>query len=174
MNLTRIKVGHIRTNCYIIEKDGFVLIIDPGDEYDNIMASVGNNAIVGVIVTHLHPDHVGALEYFEQEKVYDYSNLKEGIVELSPFEFEVIYTPGHARDSISLYFKEEKKMFTGDFLFKSAIGRTDLPGSSIDDMAASLNKMTNYPPDTEIFPGHGSSTSLEIEMENYKHLLINQ
>lgn len=174
MNVTRIRVGHIRTNCYIIEKDGFVLVVDPGDEYGNIMATVGDNEIVGVIVTHEHPDHVGALEYFDKEKIYNYSNLKEGNMEIGPFQFEVIYTPGHARDSISLYFKEEQKMFTGDFLFKEAIGRVDLPGSSMTDMIESLRRISEYPPDIEVLPGHGSMTHLGVELENNKHLLINK
>ena len=33
MNITRIVVGYLETNCYLIEKDNNCLLIDPGDEY---------------------------------------------------------------------------------------------------------------------------------------------
>ena len=65
MNLEYIKVGYLRTNCYIISKDNKCLIIDPGDDYPEIIKIVNEREIVGVLVTHAHPDHVGALEYFE-------------------------------------------------------------------------------------------------------------
>ena len=78
MNINCIKVGYLRTNCYILEKDGKVLVIDPADEYLNIKEVIGDNEVVGVIITHHHPDHVGALEYFDADKIYDYYNLKEG------------------------------------------------------------------------------------------------
>jgi len=161
-----IKVGPIQTNCYVLEKDNKVLVIDPGDEYKKIENVIGDNEVVGVIVTHHHFDHVGALNYFSPELVYDYSNLSVGNNVIGPFEFEVIYTPGHKSDCITIYFPLYKKMFTGDFLFKSTIGRTDLPTSNIDDMNNSLKKIFKYASDIEVYPGHGGSTIIGIEKNN--------
>ena len=57
-------------------------------------------------------------------------------------------------------------MFTGDFLFKETIGRTDLPSGNQNEMFKSLNKIKSYPGDTKIYPGHGPSTTLKYEKEN--------
>lgn len=137
MKLDRVVVGDLQTNCYILSINDNCIVIDPGDEYDKIKEKIGSKNVVGVIITHHHFDHVGALKYFNN--IYDYNNLKEGINNIGKFTFEVIYTLGHTKDSISTYFKEDNVMFVGDFIFKDAIGRTDLGGSKID-MINSLKK----------------------------------
>ena len=40
MKLEILKVGELRCNCYILDKDGDVLVIDPGDEYDLIIDKI--------------------------------------------------------------------------------------------------------------------------------------
>ncbi len=165
MNVKTIVVGSLNTNCYILTKNGHALIIDPGDEYDKIISNIGDNKIDGVIITHYHFDHIGALNYFDKNLILDRNNLDEKEYNIGNFKFNVIYTPGHKEDSITIYFKEDKIMFTGDFIFKNAIGRTDLPGGSDIDMLKSLNKIRNYPKDITIYPGHGLSTILSHELK---------
>ena len=164
MKVDRVIVGDLLTNCYILSIDNNCIVIDPGDEYNKIREKIGNKKIKGVIVTHNHFDHVGALSYFNN--IYDYSNLKEGINNIDKFEFEVIYTPGHTNDSICIYFKKEKIMFTGDFIFKDGIGRTDLGGNEID-MITSINKIAIYP-NVKIYPGHGESSYLKDELKKIR------
>ncbi len=165
MKLGIVRVGYLYTNCYVLKKDHQALVIDPGDEYPKIKEEIGDDEVVGVIITHHHPDHVGALEYFDANKVYDYSNLQEGQNTIGNFTFEVILTPGHKSDSITIYFAEEKRMFTGDFLFKNSIGRTDFPTGSMEDMKKSLLKMTKYDREITIYPGHGHSSVLGTELD---------
>ena len=62
MKIERIRVGELECNCYFIDIDGNLLIIDPGDEFDKIKNKIGNRNVVGIIVTHYHFDHVGALK----------------------------------------------------------------------------------------------------------------
>jgi hydroxyacylglutathione hydrolase len=65
----------------------------------------------------------------------------------------VIHTPGHTPGGICLSFPGH--LFTGDTLFVSAAGRTDLPGGSLDRLIASLEeKIMPLPDDTRIWPGH--------------------
>lgn len=163
MELRVVKVSPYRTNCYVLVKENMALVIDPGDEYEKIKACIGDDTVIGALVTHGHIDHVGATKYFND--VYNYSNLKEGKYKIGPFKFEVIYVPGHTDDSIAYYFYEDDKMFTGDFLFKGTVGRTDLSTGSLTDMKNSLNKIKKYP-DTKIYPGHGDFSSLYYEIEN--------
>ncbi len=165
MNIKTVVVGALETNCYILESENKCLIIDPGDEADKIIKNV-DKEVLGIIITHSHFDHVGAKETLEEYyhvKSYDRNNLKEGIFEIGPFRFEVIYTPGHLFDSITLYFKNEKKMFVGDFIFKHSIGRIDMEGASPNDMKVSLEHILTFPKDILIYPGHGECTTLGEE-----------
>ncbi len=168
MEIKMLKVGYLRCNCYLLIKNDKVLVIDPGDDLDKILEVIEDRQVVGVIVTHHHFDHDGVAEELSLQyktKVYDRYNLDENVNEIDEFRFEVIYTPGHKEDLITLYFKEEKVMFCGDFLFKNSIGRCDLPGSSISDMNESLNKIKEYDRDIVVYPGHGISTTLGDEFD---------
>lgn len=164
MNIKVVKVGYLQTNCYILENEMDALIIDPGDEPLKIEKAL-NKKLIGIIITHNHSDHLGGVSYFENKyntPVYAYNNLKEGLNNIGSFSFEVIYTPGHTKDSITIYFKEEKKMFVGDFVFHNTIGRTDLDGGNPNEMVSSINNLKKYN-DIILYPGHGNITNLEEE-----------
>ena len=162
MKVDRVIVGDLQTNCYILSIDNDVLIIDPGDEYEKIIDKVYGKNILGILITHRHFDHIGALKYFDNV-IYEYKNLSEKEYNIGKFKFNVIYTPGHTKDSVCYYFKDENTLFTGDFIFKDGIGRTDLGGNSID-MINSLNKIKFLKGDTLVYPGHGDSTYLKNEI----------
>ena len=164
MKVDRVVVGYLQTNCYILSIDNDCIVIDPGDDYDKIKDKIDNKNIKGVIVTHNHFDHVGALSYFDN--IYDYNNLNEGINNIDKFKFEVIYTPGHTNDSICIYFKKENIMFTGDFIFKDGIGRTDLGGNDLD-MINSIDKISTYS-NVKIYPGHGEDSYLQDELQKIR------
>lgn len=166
MKIKRLVVGILEENCYILEKNNKLLIIDPGDNFNLINKYINNKNVVGVLITHHHNDHIGALN--EVLKFYD---LKENIVNDIDFDFEIIKTPGHSSDSISYYFKKENIMFTGDFLFKDAIGRVDLPTGSSEEMIESLYKIMDYPDNVQIYPGHGDNTILGREKKNFKYYI---
>lgn len=172
MKIERIEVGYLKTNCYILSKNDDCLIIDPGDEEDKIISKIGNLNVLGIIITHYHFDHIGALENLKNKynvEVYDINNLEEKEYKINDFKFDVIYTKGHHDTCITIYFKDEKIMFTGDFIFKESIGRIDLGGNEID-MNGSLEKIKKYPKDITIYPGHGLSTTLEYELLNNIYL----
>ena len=173
MKIKTVKVGYLETNCYILIKDNNCLIIDPGDDSDKIISEVGNLNVVGIIITHYHFDHIGALDDIKNKyntAVYDINNLEEKEYNINNFIFDVIYTKGHHETCITIYFKEEKIMFTGDFLFKESIGRTDLETANNNEMLLSLFKIKSYPKDITIYPGHGDSSTLEHEF-NYNYYL---
>lgn len=173
MNIKIVKVGFLETNCYLLKKDNNVLIIDPGDDFELIKSNVDGN-VVGVIITHSHFDHVGALmevkDYYDVP-VYDMNNLKEGNNSIFNFNFDVIYTPGHLYDLITIYFKEEKLMFVGDFIFNGSIGRWDMDGADTNSMINSINKILKYDDDIVVYPGHGNKTTIGNERDNLKFYL---
>ena len=168
MNIKTIVVGSLETNTYILEKDNECLIIDPGDDFDKIKDSI-DKEVVGVLITHRHYDHIGALEEFIKYYnvlVFDKDNLDEGLNKISDFYFEVLFNPGHTDDSVSFIFDDI--LFSGDFIFNGTIGRWDL-GGNINDMKSSIKKILNSKINYKIYPGHGEITYLNNErnMLNY-------
>jgi len=165
MKIDIVCVGELQANCYILTYNNDVIIIDPGAEEEKIDKYIKGN-VRGILITHNHFDHIGALSYFKNISIYDYHNLEEKEYQLDDFKFDVIYTKGHSSDSVTYYFKDENIMFVGDFIFKESIGRTDLPTGNMFEMEESLSKIRKYPSKTIIYPGHGESTTLLSEIRN--------
>ena len=159
MKIKRIVVGEFEENCYIVEKNNECIIIDPGDEAIRISENI-TKSVEGILVTHHHFDHVGALDKMKEK----YNITKENDLANIGWNIEVIETPGHTKDSLTFYFKDDKVMFTGDFIFQGTMGRMDLPTGSYEDMLNSLEKMVDYPKDIDVYPGHGEKTVLGLEI----------
>jgi len=88
------------------------------------------------------------------------------LLKIGEISSNVIHTPGHTEGSICIYFPEEKKLIAGDTLFAGSIGRTDLPGGSMDKIMRSLHtQVLALPDETEVVPGHGPNTTIGEERE---------
>ena len=75
-----------------------------------------------------------------------------------------LLTPGHTVGGGCYYFPEEKMVFTGDSLFRESIGRSDFPGGDTLMLLRSVKeKLLPLPDDTQVYPGHGPSTSIGHE-----------
>src|SRR5258707_3130851 len=89
------------------------------------------------------------------------------VLEIGEIRSNVIHTPGHTEGSICLYFPDQKKLIAGDTLFAGSIGRTDLPGGSMDKIMRSLHtQVLALPDETEVVPGHGAVTRIGEERES--------
>ena len=76
----------------------------------------------------------------------------------------VIRTPGHTPGHVALYEPASKSLFTGDTLFRESIGRTDLPGGDYSwIMRSILERLIPLGDETEVYPGHGESTTIGHE-----------
>ncbi len=173
MEIKCVVTGYLDENCYLIIKNGTCLVIDPGDDYNKIKESIGDNKVLGVLITHSHADHIGALRNFLTKrsiKIFKRSNLEEKEYTIGDFKFKCIYTPGHSKDSITFYFEEDKVMFIGDFIFKESIGRCDLPGGSEIEMKKSIIKIKEYDDNITLYPGHYETTTLGYEKQNNQYL----
>ena len=79
---------------------------------------------------------------------------------------DILHTPGHTEGSICLYFAADKKLIAGDTLFAGSIGRTDLPGGSMQKILHSLHDtVLALPDETLVVPGHGPLTTIGEERE---------
>ena len=83
-------------------------------------------------------------------------------------EITVMSTPGHTGGSVCYLFGDS--MISGDTLFRGSFGRTDLYGSSDDEMKQSLKKLSAIQTNYTVYPGHGGTTTLEREKKyGYLH-----
>jgi glyoxylase-like metal-dependent hydrolase (beta-lactamase superfamily II) len=161
MEIKRLIVGELWTNCYLLVSDGELGIIDPGGSAEKILKEIRKIKAKPkyIINTHYHPDHISANEKVKERteaKILtpeDEDEIKIGVGD-SPSILKVISTPGHTKDSICLL--GENFIFTGDTLFKDGYGRTDLPGGSQKEMGKSLEKLSKLlKPGMTVYPGHG-------------------
>ena len=174
MEIKKVITGYLDENCYVLIQDGTCLVVDPGDDYNKIKDTIGDNKVLGVLITHSHFDHIGALRNFLTKrsiKIFKKSNLEDNkSYSIGSFQFKSLYTPGHSKDSVTFFFEGEKCMFVGDFIFKEGIGRCDLPGGSSVEMKDSIQKLLSYEEDITLYPGHNDTTTLAYEKENNPYL----
>lgn len=93
--------------------------------------------------------------------------LRDGSkLQLAGRKIQVIYTPGHTAGGCCYYLPEEGVLFSGDTLFHSSIGRTDLPTGSSSQLIRSIkDKLLALPPATRVYPGHMEETTIEYEQK---------
>jgi glyoxylase-like metal-dependent hydrolase (beta-lactamase superfamily II)/rhodanese-related sulfurtransferase len=160
-------------------------VIDPKRDVQDYLeiAREEGMQITHIINTHVHADHVsgdqelrlatGADIYIHESAPVEYKHkaLKEGdVFELGAAKIEILHTPGHTPNSISLLVtdkarsEEPEMLLTGDLLFVGDIGRPDLPGAEIlDEQVENLYnslyvKLAGYPDHLEVFPAHGEGS----------------
>jgi glyoxylase-like metal-dependent hydrolase (beta-lactamase superfamily II) len=94
--------------------------------------------------------------------------LDEGdVVKFGNSELEIVFTPGHSPGSITFYNKEDKFMISGDVLFYGSVGRTDLPGGSMETLVNSIKtKLFPLGDDFKVYSGHGPATTIGFEKKN--------
>ena len=61
MNLRRVVVGALETNCWIVSAGGEALVVDPGDRPERILAATADLRVTAILLTHAHFDHVLAV-----------------------------------------------------------------------------------------------------------------
>lgn len=86
-----------------------------------------------------------------------------GHVRFGEIDLEVLHTPGHTEGSVCLLSRADGLLLSGDTLFSGSWGRTDLPGGSDEQMAASLARLSDLDERLRVLPGHGETTTIAAE-----------
>ncbi|MGL4616923.1 MAG: MBL fold metallo-hydrolase [Mycoplasmoidaceae bacterium] len=189
-------------NSYILINKSFCFIVDPSWNSDKLVNFIKSNKLIlkGIILTHLHYDHVGdtkkILQNFEDVKIIVSKLGKEIIDKTSNMIFindksfknnnfiyvedgesiedgiiNFIHTPGHSQCSMCILF--EDKILTGDHIFVDEIGRTDLQYADPKEMLNSIKKFKAYVNEKNInnvYPGHNEFGTMEIIFQKNKYL----
>jgi hydroxyacylglutathione hydrolase len=168
--ILQIAVGQMANFTYIIADDesGEAAIIDPSWNLEKIFQILRSNGWRAkyVINTHTHFDHVLGNEQLvevtgAQIVQHKNSQLKKDIsvsdgdtIEIGAMRMQVLYTPGHSKDSVCLLL-DNQFIFTGDTLFVGNCGRVDLPGSDAQEMYYSLfDRLARLDEKLVLYPGH--------------------
>ena len=109
-----------------------------------------------------HPMNRNPPDYPGVGKPVNLHDIRDIVKDLPAFGFEVLETHGHTPGSVCV--KTGSLLLSGDTLFAGSCGRTDFPGGSMADMRRSLAALAKLPPETEVVPGHGPSTTIAREV----------
>ena len=162
---------------------GRAVVVDPGrDRVDDYMALARRKglAITDIVETHVHADHVSGAQALaakcggsirihpSAEAAYPHVPVEHGdAVSIGSVSIEVLHTPGHTPDSISLLVTDLSRgsdpwfVLTGDTLFIGDVGRPDFGGeTAAADLYRSLTERLLVLPDSvEVYPAHGAGSS---------------
>ena len=85
-------------------------------------------------------------------------------LELAGLTFDVVYTPGHSPGHVTYAVRGEQALFSGDVLFRSSVGRTDLPGGDAPTLMRSIaTLLERFDDEARVYPGHMGVTTLGAE-----------
>lgn len=183
VRLRAFRVPPIDNAVYVLadaRKDA--LVIDPSYGERQVLELVRGEGlhVVEVLNTHGHPDHtagdaavtsatgarlaIHGRDAYRLEAVAADRLLEEGDEStLADLRLVVLHTPGHSEGSVCFHLERERALFSGDTLFNAGLGRVDLPGGDARAMVESLRRLMTLPPETVVYPGHGSKTTIGAE-----------
>ena len=100
------------------------------------------------------------------------NQLEEGNLNIAGFQMKVIHTPGHSPGSVTFIFEPSGFIVSGDVLFPSGVGRTDLPGGDMQQLMDSIaTKLYQLPEEYTVYPGHNVPTTIGHEKRNNPYTL---
>jgi hydroxyacylglutathione hydrolase len=147
--LTHSHIDHILGAYFVKDKYKAPLCIYPKDE-----TTLRSGKVVAAMYGIEQFTPVEHDQYLSESEPVSFGNTK----------LSVIFLPGHAPGHVGFYHKEQNLLIGGDVLFRSSIGRTDLPGGDFDTLIASIHqKLFTLPDEVVVYPGHGPSTTIGEE-----------
>ncbi len=165
------ELNQIQCKCYLLacERTRCAMLVDPErsfvDRYLAVLAYQGLE-LTAVVDTHTHADHLSgsdllhhltgaAVVMHEQAPTPRVTrHVCDGdVIEIGDLRLQVLHTPGHTPDSISLLVDD--RVFTGDVLLIGGTGRADFAGGDAGEQYDSITqKLFTLPDATLVFPAH--------------------
>jgi glyoxylase-like metal-dependent hydrolase (beta-lactamase superfamily II) len=183
IRIERLELGPFGTNAYIVtcRETRDSVLIDAPAEANVIIDKLKNTTPKYILLTHNHIDHIGALAQLRAElkvalaaHASDIGNLTSApeillhdgdMIRLGRLKLTVLHTPGHT--SGSLCFRVGRYLISGDTIFPGGPGSTNSPHDFRQIIKSITEKILILPDDTQIYPGHGNSTVLKKEKEEF-------
>ena len=183
IQIERIETSPFGTNAYIVvcrATQDCVLIDAPGG-FLKILERLKNTSPRYILITHSHMDHTGALQELKARLNIPVAahpsdaprlpvscdvSLNDGdVIAFGKTELKVLHTPGHTPGSVC--FLKDKYLLSGDTIFPAGPGKTSSPQAFRQIIKSLKEKIFILPDDVLILPGHGESTVLKKEKEEF-------
>jgi glyoxylase-like metal-dependent hydrolase (beta-lactamase superfamily II) len=170
-------------------------VVDPGDDPTPVRLELAGMParVGGILITHTDVDHIGGVAALAdgtgaevwapigevealrsgsprggmQVAPHDPAHTVTGgdTITVAGISFDVVDVPGHSAGHVA--FHHDGELFSGDLLFTDSVGRVDIPGGDWDTLLASVRALLDrFPPETIVYPGHGSPTTLGRELQS--------
>ncbi len=177
MIVTRSMHPEWRSNAYLVadEPGGHAVIVDAGAPIEPLMSKVDELGVrvTHILLTHEHHDHTTHMVPLEErygatlvlpERAMDGIEVNSGTLHLRS-----VPTPGHCSPHVAWLVERDGEVvaaFTGDALFKGAVGGTlDGGPDGVALLTSSiLDRLLTLPPGTDLYPGHTEPTTVEHEL----------
>jgi hydroxyacylglutathione hydrolase len=179
-----LSMNGFEVNSYVVHAPEGDIVVDAGAEPEKILGAV-RRPVAAVLVTHGHADHVNALDVVLRETnaplyvhpddagrtgTTVYEPLDDGReLEIAGERMLVLHTPGHSPGSVT--FVVGRDQIVGDLILPGSVGRTDIPGSSWEEIEVSIRKVMPYwQNETRLYAGHGPVLSAMEELRTNPYL----
>lgn len=169
-------VGPWPMNSYalVCPQTGDSILIDPGADPDTLMEMLADSHPTAILLTHTHPDHIGALSDVSTRlsvpllahNLTKSKNLSPApdkflengeVVEVGHYSLRVHHTPGHIDDQICLLLENDDRALVGDTIFAGGPGKTWSSKGFQETLVTLRTVILNWPDETVCYPGHGPS-----------------
>lgn len=183
IQIERIETSPFGTNAYILLciETGISILVDAPGEAKRIYERLEGTIPKQILITHSHMDHTGALRELRSRlniPVAAHSKdadklpcpvdslLKDNnTVSFGKIEIKVLHTPGHTPGS--LCFLKDRSLIAGDTLFPGGPGKTGTPANFNQIVKSIREKIFVLPDEVQVYPGHGDSTVLKKEKDEF-------
>jgi len=183
IQIERLELGSFGTNAYILvcPKTRESVLIDAPADASTIVDRLKGTTPKYILLTHNHMDHIGALSKLRSRLKVPLAAhaldaerlpsppemlLNDGdIVSFGNTKLKVLHTPGHTPGS--LCFLVSNYLISGDTIFSDGPGKTSSPTDLRQIIESITDKIFVLPENTQIYPGHGNSTVLRKEKDEF-------
>ncbi|KPK47058.1 MAG: hypothetical protein AMJ77_04275 [Dehalococcoidia bacterium SM23_28_2] len=183
IQVEKLELGPFGTNAYVLvcraTRDS--VLVDTPAEADKILERLKGTNPRYILVTHSHSDHLGAFSELKSRlgipaaiHPLDARSLPSppeillndgDTVSFGKIALKVLHTPGHTPGSVC--FLTGQYLLSGDTIFPGGPGRTGSPADLRQVIESITKKIFVLPDDTQVHPGHGESTVLKKEKEEF-------
>jgi glyoxylase-like metal-dependent hydrolase (beta-lactamase superfamily II) len=188
LDLRMLKVGPYEMNCYLVvhAETKAAILIDPGADAERILDWASDVKIQGVLLTHGHRDHIGALDQVCEALGMSYGMhaadaegfelspgylLSEGeMLDLGEDQLEVVHIPGHTPGSVALRLIDDgpPRVVVGDVIFPGGPGHSASPEALSRSLESLAETVFTWPDETALHPGHGEGTTVGAERQAFE------
>ncbi|HEY45008.1 MAG TPA: MBL fold metallo-hydrolase [Anaerolineae bacterium] len=189
LDLKVLPVGEHQSNCYLLvaPKTNQGILIDAGDQAEEILHFVGSLEVSKILITHGHVDHVSALEIVRAElgvpvgihpadvEAFGLRSdflLEDGdAVVLAGERLQVLHVPGHTPGSVVFGLVEQgeiQRAVVGDVIFPGGPGHTETPQVLAISLESLAKTVFTWGDEVILYPGHGDPTTVGEERSAFE------